>query len=86
MNISGVGRLEHAMPLFEDLHMLAIVNLHDFCSSQFMHDQIHQTSPVTIIAEVFNTDIHRYCSRGSESVRILYRRTENAANSFVNTS
>ena len=29
--IAGVGRLEHTMPLFRDLHVLPIVNLYDFC-------------------------------------------------------
>ncbi len=61
------------MPLFKDLHIPPIVNLYDFCLGQFMSKQIRQTSPVAIISEVFNSDIHRYSTRGSERVRVLYR-------------
>ncbi len=51
-----------------------------------MYKQIYHTAPVTIISEVFNRDIHTYCTRGSQSVRVLYRRTQKVANSFVKTS
>ncbi len=48
-----------------------------------MYKQIQQTAPVTVISEVFNRDIHRYITQGSESVRALYRRKSNVADSFV---
>ncbi len=53
-----------------------------------MYRQIYDIAPITIISEVFNKDTHTYSTRrrGSESVRVLYRRTQKAANSFVNTS
>ncbi len=34
--IAAVGRLEHTMPLFRDLHILPIANLYDFCLGQFI--------------------------------------------------
>ena len=68
--------MEYTMPLFKDLHILPFVNLYDLCLGQFMYKQIQQTAPVSIISEVFNRDIHRYSTRGSESVRVLCRRTK----------
>ena len=45
--------------------------MYDFCLGQFMYKQIHQTAPVTVIYEVFNRDIHKYRTRGSERVRVF---------------
>ncbi len=42
--IAGVGRLEHTMSLFKNLHILPIVNLYDFCLAEFMYKQIEQTA------------------------------------------
>ncbi len=83
---AGVGYLDPTMPLFKDLHILPIANLYYFCLGQFMYKQIYHTAPVTMISEVFNRDIHTYCTRGSQSVRVLYRRTQKVANGFVNIS
>ncbi len=83
--IAGVSRLENTMPLFIDLHILRIVNLYDFCLGQCMYKQIQQRAHVTIISEVFNRDIYRYSTRGSERVHVLYWQTQKVPNSFVNT-
>ncbi len=44
---------------------------------------IQQTAPLTIISVVFNRDIHRYNTRGSECVRVLYQRTQKVANCLL---
>ncbi len=60
------------MPLFKDLHIVPVANLYYFCLVQFMYKHIYHTAPVTIISEVFNRHIHRYCTQGSQSVRVYY--------------
>ncbi len=51
------------MPLYKGLHIKRIANLYYLSLGQFMHKQyIIQNACKHIISELFNRDVHTYCT------------------------
>ena len=71
---------EHTLPLFKELKLLKIQDLHKLLLGKFMYKAIHNQLPPPLIPYFpQNTEIHSYSTRQASNSHIQYRRTAKAA-------
>jgi hypothetical protein len=81
--ITGAKYNEHSNPLFKQLKLLKLHNLHELKVSKYMYCLSKRTLPSPIIQIVtYNSDIHLHDTRNRDNPHINARRTNIAAKSL----
>ena len=74
--ISNAKYNEHTLPLFKQLKLLKLQDIHKLHLGKFMYKTIHNQLPPPITPYFpQNTDIHRYSTRQASNSHIKHRRT-----------